>query len=293
MLLVDQPDGRLVKYVPTFKELGFKILLIPDIEQATRFLRQTRLLSMCVLVNQADSSDRSVEFLNAVKKNHPAMPVIWVDDSGGSPNFVSAFPDLVITSDLDANVLGANLERMVCSHYYPQLLVESVQRHVVTVLSRSYHTTVTVAEAVITTHRSSLKRVNAMISFAGRHVLGHLLVSADKEHLDMLYGRILPNAVPNEADVLDLAGELCNLVLGLLKQHFEGHEMDFRMGLPFFLTGHDVVVHWKGTRPSLVLAFKDGENTMYVELCFESMDELRLIQGVLPQDIDAGDLIFL
>ena len=82
-----------------------------------------------------------------------------------------------------------------------------------------------------------------------RHLLGHEIISADK-------------------DAVDLAGELSNMLVGGAKRILSERGHNFDMQTPQLLTGegHEIVHHYAGQ--TVLLPVKINDDEFYIELNF-------------------------
>jgi len=111
--------------------------------------------------------------------------------------------------------------------------------------------------------------VSGIIELKGPEASGSLALSFPKPVILDIYKRMLREE-KTEVDkmVVDLVGELANIVMGGAKQQFESQGMDFGLTLPSILEGedHEIIHPVKGKVITLPLKIDSG--TLYTEFCF-------------------------
>ena len=292
-LLVDRPDGQLVPINGDLKGLGFEVILATSIVGARDAVRLAPFLSLVAIAQEAADGD-APRFLDELKMAAPALPVIWVSEPGDDAiTFQTKSPDFRLHHLVDPQELFRLTEKFLCGHYYPDGLAKAMAARGEDILMRSYMTEAKATLPMLTANRNLQNRLNAMISFSGQDVLGHLLISGSENHLSAIFGRILPGVEPEATDLLDLCGEICNQVLGSVKEYLSHQDIMLHIGVPFYIHGQGVMVHWKGTRPALTVGFEEKAGSIYAEFCLENVDTVKL--GVdRPSRIAASDgIVFL
>lgn len=111
--------------------------------------------------------------------------------------------------------------------------------------------------------------VSGLIELQGSEASGSLALSFPKPVILDLYKRMLREE-KTEVDkmVVDLVGELANIVMGGAKQQFEAQGMDFGLTLPSIMEGkdHDIIHPAKGKVITLPIEVSSG--TIFIEFCF-------------------------
>jgi CheY-specific phosphatase CheX len=208
--------------------------------------------------------------------------------------FGDAAPDKVLAHRSPVVEVIRYADEALLRFFYPDIVVNVLRESIVAVMSSTFKTDGTVARAGLRTNRNLLAYVNGLLPFAGRRTSGRLVVSAAKTYLGELRRRIVPAAAPpslHEAE--DLAGEMCNQVLGRLKGFFWRKSLPVEFGLPIIIRGQNCEVRYKAPHPSIVFDFQEPMGTVHFEFCFDLFDAKELDTADVETVAAAGSLLFL
>ncbi len=115
------------------------------------------------------------------------------------------------------------------------------------------------------------KHITGLISMTGPQARASVALTFPENAI--LY--IANNMLPNEASqidgvVIDLAGELANMVLGGTKGIMEEKGMMFDLSLPTIIVGNEYMIAHVTNSPIIVLPFKMPQGDFFVEAGFET-----------------------
>ena len=133
----------------------------------------------------------------------------------------------------------------------------------------------------------------ALLYLNGDNVKGQIAVTTTLEYATEIYKRVSNADEFPRSKTWDLLGEIGNMVAGSFKSCFPESE-HCKIGLPTVLYGEDIEVITKYNQPSLVLAFDEEANTIFVEFIFDVFDAEQALKGESIEDIaEEGDICFL
>jgi CheY-specific phosphatase CheX len=295
VVLVEPPDGQLAtNLTPRLQTLGLPVALFSSVEEAESFLQGGQLIAL-VGIDDALGMENAGALLANVRASLPGVPVVWVTRE--DPNelvFSDIAPDKVLAHRSPVVEVIRYADEALLRFFYPDIVVNVLRESIVSVMSSTFKTEGTVARVGLRTNRNLLAYVNGLLPFAGRRTSGRLVVSAAKTYLGELRRRIVPAAAPpslHEAE--DLAGEMCNQVLGRLKGFFWRKSLPVEFGLPIIIRGQNCEVRYKAPHPSIVFDFQEPMGTVHFEFCFDLFDAKELDTADVETVAPAGSLLFL
>lgn len=295
VVLVEPPDGQLAtNLTPRLQTLGLPVALFSSVEEAESFLQGGQLIAL-VGIDDALGMENAGALLANVRATLPGVPVVWVTRE--DPNelvFSDVAPDKVLAHRSPVVEVIRYADEALLRFFYPDIVVNVLRESIVSVMSSTFKTEGTVARVGLRTNRNLLAYVNGLLPFAGRRTSGRLVVSAAKTYLGELRRRIVPAAAPpslHEAE--DLAGEMCNQVLGRLKGFFWRKSLPVEFGLPIIIRGQNCEVRYKAPHPSIVFDFQEPMGTVHFEFCFDLFDAKELDTADVETVAPAGSLLFL
>jgi chemotaxis protein CheX len=290
VLVVDAPGGGVARGASELKALGYEVAQVSDLAQALMAVSKLDRLSL-VVVNCGTNSDGYEEFMASVRGLHPNLPVIWLGDAC---NVVAKFLKQPGASDrgLDLTALKFGAVKLLRDEFYRDDLVEEVVQAAHAVL-QAFGVETTRSEPYIKSNLSALGDVNALLSFSGEGLSGHLMLSTSTENARTLQRSSAPNSPePKYDDLEDLLGEIANRVLGSVKRVFESHSLSFKLRTPVFIRGPEARYRTKGSSPSLAIEFADNDGLLRMEFCVDRMQTDSLVRGD-AEFLEAGQINFL
>jgi len=130
--------------------------------------------------------------------------------------------------------------------------------------------------------RPSVKGKNEVVS--GKHITGLMNMSGDSSNVSIaltfteasilhIANKMLPNDSQQiDGVVIDLAGELANMVLGGVKATLEEQGEFFDLSLPTIIVGNEYLIAHRTNAPIIVLPFSMPEGDFYVEASYEERE---------------------
>ena len=295
VVLVEPPDGQLAtNLTPRLQTLGLPVALFSSVEEAESFLQGGQLIAL-VGIDDALGMENAGSLLANVRASLPGVPVLWVTREDPSDlAFTDTIPDKVLAHRSPVVEVIRYADEELLRFFYPDIVVNVLRESIVSVMASTFKTEGSVARVGLRTNRNLLAYVNGLLPFAGRRTSGRLVVSAAKTYLGELRRRIVPAAAPpslHEAE--DLAGEMCNQVLGRLKGFFWRKSLPVEFGLPIIIRGQNCEVRYKAPHPSIVFDFQEPMGTVHFEFCFDLFDAKELDTADVETVAPAGSLLFL
>jgi CheY-specific phosphatase CheX len=297
MLIVGMPGGRLTRIAEPLKLLGYQILQVPALDPALQLVENFPHLSL-VMIEEEIAMQGGRTFVASSKENHPNLPIVWACAGESSKVvFEHVTPDIILARDFEISEFEEKTATLLCEHYYPAIVTQELVDCGNVILGTSFGCDTSLSGPALKTTQTLFGDTNALITFSGERISGHLVVSANHSHLAKMYernmGEELDKITREEAG--DLAGEIANQVLGRFKNFFEAHSSKpFALGLPIVIYGTKVSIGYSTRRPTLILGFQEEPGTIYIDFGFEVFDPADLDgSGVASELLDHGEVFFL
>lgn len=148
--------------------------------------------------------------------------------------------------------------------------------HINPVITAVINTLQTMAQLEPVVGKPSLKQstiapgvVSGLIALEGKDARGSLALSFPEPVILDIYKRMMheeKSAV--DKMVVDLVGELANIVMGGAKQQFESRGMDFGLTLPKMLEGVDHEIKHAVIGKVITIPLQIDSGIIYTEFCF-------------------------
>ena len=295
VVLIEPPDGQLVaNLTPRLQTLGLPVALFSTVEEAESFLQGGQLVAL-VAIDDALGLEAGASLLTNVRAMLENVPVLWITREDPTLLiFQDLVPDKILAHRVPVVEVIRSADELLLRFFYPDVVVNVLRESIVAVMSSTFKTDGQVVRLGLRTNRNLLAYVNGLLPFAGRRTSGRLVVSAAKTYLGELRRRIVPTPTPpslHEAE--DLAGEMCNQVLGRLKGFFWRKSLPVEFGLPIIIRGQNCEVRYKAPHPSIVFDFQEPMGTVHFEFCFDLFDAKELESADVESVAPAGSLLFL
>jgi hypothetical protein len=265
-LFVERVTGPLNDLFPLMGTLGYRVARASDPEAITKFVKTLQRLSVVVMNCDTLKAD-CAKLVTTIKSQHPDLPIAALTKnptSGLLPTAKFAF----ITGELDA--MKDWFASRVRGEVYSAELVRQLLADFQALLS-SFSLPTQPSEPCLKSSLTQLKEVNALVSFGGGGVSGHLILRASADDMAAAYRACIRHTrFPGHEDFEDLLGEVANQALGQVKRAI-GAE-DCRSGLPYFVRGSGATLRHKAGAPSLDFEFVQREVKLQIELCIHRLD---------------------
>ena len=134
----------------------------------------------------------------------------------------------------------------------------------------------TMAMLEIKPGRPSLKKdaiargdVSGLIGMAGPEISGSFAISFEKDLALNIFEMMVGESVDDIGeDIIDMVGEITNMVTGGAKRQLGEKGYDFNMATPIVVTGpgHTITHQVDGTK--VLMPFKSDKGNAYIEICF-------------------------
>ncbi len=122
----------------------------------------------------------------------------------------------------------------------------------------------------IKTHEVASGDVSGIIGMASPQAKGTLAVTFSESVILEITKRMLGEEVKEIDDtVLDMVGEITNMVTGGAKMRLSEKGYRFDMALPTVISGKGHIVHHKSISPIISVPFQTGAGKFFIEICFE------------------------
>lgn len=114
------------------------------------------------------------------------------------------------------------------------------------------------------------KNVTGLISMVGNKASASIALTFTENAILHIAKNMLPTA-PSQIDgvVIDLAGELANMVLGSAKTELDNKGFTLQLSLPTIIMGTDYLIAHKTKAPIITLPFTMPEGDFFLEVSYE------------------------
>ena len=112
--------------------------------------------------------------------------------------------------------------------------------------------------------------VTGLLGMTGPQIKGSFSITFEEDLALEIMSRMLgekPTSI--DAEVIDLVGELTNMVAGGAKNSLGDSGYDFGMATPVVVSGKDHTISHRVDGPKLILPFKGQTGKAFIEICFE------------------------
>ena len=150
-----------------------------------------------------------------------------------------------------------------------ELLINPVQESVVNILSMMADLLPRTEEPTIKSGEFDSGDVTGIIDLISEKKKGSIAISFSKPVAIEIARRML--GVENEVsddEIIDLVGEITNMMAGGAKAKLHEHGYDFDMTIPRVIVDLDNVLGQRAQGPTIILPFATETGKFYVELCF-------------------------
>ena len=122
----------------------------------------------------------------------------------------------------------------------------------------------------IKTHEVASGDVSGIIGMASPQAKGTLAVTFTESVILEITNRMLGEELKEIDDtVIDMVGEITNMVTGGAKMQLSEKGYRFEMALPTVISGKGHVVHHKSKSPIISVPFTTEAGDFFIEICFE------------------------
>ncbi len=115
--------------------------------------------------------------------------------------------------------------------------------------------------------------VSGLIGMVGPKVKGSFSVSFEQKLslsiMEKMVGEVHTEINP---DIIDMVGEITNMVTGGAKLELGTKGFEFEMATPLVVSGVDHTVTHKVDGPTLIMPFESANGKAYLEICFENVN---------------------
>lgn len=118
------------------------------------------------------------------------------------------------------------------------------------------------------------KNITGVMSMTGRRGNASVAITFSEATILHIAKKMLPGSEITAIDgmVIDLVGEIANMVLGGAKSHLENGGYFFSLSLPTIILGSDYLIAHKTEAPIIMLPFTMPEGEFVVEAGYEETD---------------------
>jgi len=118
------------------------------------------------------------------------------------------------------------------------------------------------------------KNVSGLMSMIGRKGIASIAITFPEPVILQIAKKMLP-VPPSSIDgnIIDLVGELANMVLGGAKSELENGGYFFKLSLPTIILGTDYLIAHKTNVPIILLPFSIPEGDFFIEAGYEEVND--------------------
>ncbi|HEX3776609.1 MAG TPA: chemotaxis protein CheX [Polyangiaceae bacterium] len=259
--------------------------------------RQPDLSVICVDEMLAEGKVQACDLLQGFKNAAPDIPVVWADSTKSRLNLSRIRPDSRVSNPPNSATVHERTEATLRERLYPRALVDSFLNAVQTALREGFRMNPRAGKSYLRATTDMYGDVTALVTFQNARLRGRIVVSGDKDHLDVIWRRVFPRRSPSQraTELQDLVGEMANQILGPFKTTLERQSELIRVSPPMHALGIQTSLRFRERRPGLVIELNDLSHCLFVELAFD-LDALRpptAPQGGEAERIgNAGEIVF-
>ncbi|HIA01704.1 MAG TPA: hypothetical protein EYN66_07305 [Myxococcales bacterium] len=266
VLVVGKADGELSSYTEYLEQHSYTVGAVVALSQVQGVLERNAMSAILFSANLNESEFRVVS--NNVLVQHRGLPMCIVSDVE-SPLLGDTS---VVHSTTEPAKFVERVESLLKLQFYPDAVIDTFIQVVCDVLRRSYRTNCHCSDMQLSASSTVLSDVNATVPFSGSGLWGRVLISGSFQNFDRVLDDLFGNETRGVGAHKDLAGEICNQVVGNFKALLEKLERSAGMGIPGFLEKQSNAPSWKGSNNSLRCAMHSAKGELIAELSLICMN---------------------
>ncbi len=141
---------------------------------------------------------------------------------------------------------------------------------IINVLETMAQTTAKAQKPFVKKDKVSLGIVTGVIGMAGEQTKGSMAISFSEGAILHIATNMLGETLSEvDATVIDLVGEITNMVTGGAKRILSEKGYKFDLAIPIMISGEDHKIIHKTNGPILIIPFDTEAGDFVVEVCFE------------------------
>ncbi len=114
------------------------------------------------------------------------------------------------------------------------------------------------------------KHITGLMSMTGNKAKASVALTFTEQAILHIARQMLPIDITEiDGTVIDLAGELCNMVMGGAKEALEKDGLLFELSLPTIIIGNEYLITHRTKSPIILLPFSMPAGDFFVEASFE------------------------
>lgn len=122
------------------------------------------------------------------------------------------------------------------------------------------------------TDQEALGDITGVMSMVGKQVRGSIAITfTEPVILDIAKRMLGEDKSKIDGMVIDLTGEITNMVTGVAKEKLEVHGYNFEMSLPTVIIGKNHLIAHRSKGPMVIIPFSTDSGKFYVEISFENL----------------------
>ena len=138
-----------------------------------------------------------------------------------------------------------------------------------TVLSTMAMVEVTAGKPTVKKGSKPLGDVTGMIDLSGKHAQGSLAISFTAPAILDITEKMIGESLSSiDSTVVDVVGEITNMITGSAKRIYSDQGLEFELTLPSMLVGNDKPLNHTVKGEPVVLPFNTPAGEFFVEMCF-------------------------
>lgn len=288
VLLVDTHAGPLSGLAKELKRLEFRVALVPEKGAAIDFMRRFSKLGLIVI--NATEDPRQADLAVEAQQAHPNLPVVILNGHGCEVQTVSK--SWQVEGPIDAATLEAQVADALREQSYPEQVLAALSFSTEEALA-GFGSHFAAGQAYLRATRGMITEMTALLPFSGRRVSGYLAVGSNRQTAINLHQTLFPHATtPEEEDLTDLLGEVCNRAIGRFHELFESRGLSFNFGVSLYLTGKSDL-RAAQEHPALVLEFEGPAGSVLVELFLDGLIPTPAPSAAPETPSPAGEFVLL
>lgn len=153
--------------------------------------------------------------------------------------------------------------------------INPVLRSMLNVLSTMAHIEPKVGVPALKAKNTTVqgKNITGVMNMVGRKGNASIAITFSEASILHIARKMLPVEINSmDGNVIDLVGELANMVLGGAKSELETGGYFFSLSLPTIILGTDYLIAHKAKAPIITLPFTMPEGEFIVEAAYEEID---------------------
>lgn len=286
--------GRLAHLHDHIKELNFHMIVTSDTSWLSAYLKHTEPLAAVIVDGNVLNENESDEVIREIRGSQPEVPICWLRSSSSlMKHYRPDLPDKSLEFEGTQEEQIKTINDAIKKRYFPRIVAYAMEFSTRLSIKQSFHLNFDERPSYLRSSYEPLAEISGMMSFFGHETNGSVVVSGSREIMQACRAHMLPTAASDvSTQEQDIAGDMCNAIVGRLKGFLEQNGTRIQNTWPITTTGYPTSLAFGSGRISLVQNLSSDKGELFVELYLDSFDAMAMKRNIRSRSVNTGELKF-